>query len=341
MERGKNLGEMMEELENGRINSPDFAEQSLELKNHFQNQRLQEFIRVFAAINNESIKGNINLFKQAELTAGLLNIVKQEQIDEPNLVLLFEIIRRTMSNTQKTLDKYLRTEDYSKLNIYQSYLNEEFKLPSYAEMIIAQGKGYTKLIIHPGQLTENGPFVGGIDRDLRQHECNLRIKEKPGDVEIEEDERPNQFYAFMMEDLAAAQDGPMEMKQFILNFDQMRDMLKSHDYVMLSINQKRRDNLKLRGLTLNEYLFMQMCHSVEYAKDEKAETPNYLDTTREDTALLLGSKLISGDKNVGYLGANFNSTNKHLIISFDLEGKVGGFKPWVALSFDGKGGEGE
>lgn len=335
MERGENLSAMMEDLESGRKNRPDFAEQSLELKDHFQNQRLQEFIRVLSAINNETIKGNINLFKQAELKAGLLNIVKKEELDEPDLVELFQMIQRSMSIAQEVLDKYLRTEDYSKLNVYKSYLDEKFELPSYGEMNFARSKGFNKLIIHPGQLTENGPFVGGIDRDLRQYGCNLWIKEKPDDVEIDEDERLNQFYAFMMEDLATAQDGPMEMKQFILNFDQMRLMLKSHDYVTLSINQKRRDNMKLRGLTLNEYLFMQMCHSLESAKDENQEKPNYLDTGWDDTALLLGSKLRIGDTNVGYLGANFNSTNKHLIFDFYLEGKVGGFKPWIALDFSG------
>lgn len=328
-----NVEHMMDNLE--RNERPDYDEKADEVIENLRADHISKFLNVYCAIKLSPTRRFFD--KNKKLEEKLRKLAK-ETFDESEFYYLgsLEII---LKSNHEFYDQFSKpTNRPSELKpIYQAYIDGEIILPSQEELSIAIKEDYSRMLIIPGQV-DDVFILAELERKLRTIDAtygqNLLIDKND---KLISDDRPKSYYTIGLENGLSSSNNDYKFPPST-SPDKYKKIIDMNQDVIVN-GERNTDMAEVRGLTLKEYIIMQLFH-IKVAQDNKliSRDINLLDKTIDKRAVLLGSRIINEGRHLGYLSAFF-SNDRTLWIDTDrvLDRE---YHPWLSIGFDGSGFDG-
>lgn len=334
-----NVEQMMEMLrESGEVRQ-GLDQKSEEIKENFRQKKVDDFLRVLAAIKQSPDFARRRKFlgkykvDKAPVYEQFYSLAK-ESLDPSEYAYLMEMAIYLEKSADLFSEYFNKDSGLHLKPIFQALIDGEITLPTIKEFTAFKSNEWQRWdwCVIPGQLdTSSIMFV--LDRKLDSIHAKL---ENNGDidwVEVVNDDRPNQYYMIAIDKISnsitrALYDPATSPDTYQADLQNMQDEFRN------GIDGIGR--AKLRGLTQAEYAVLQIeeirTQIVKY--DILPQEVNLYDSALTGRTVLLGNKKISDGKVKGYVTAWWSDTNR--ILHFGNENiKSLSYSPRLSMGFDG------
>lgn len=319
----RNIGQMIEMLRESSEERPDFERKSQEIINNLKQERVDNFIKAFCLAKLAPKKRKI-LGGWEKSYESKIDDVAESLDDESHE---YYIDMKTILTRGTRLYKKIFPKSNLK-NIYSAYLDGEITVPKIDELRLIHESKYENILIIPGQPSVHemlGLFLNLIPDIGIQSEL-------PDQNNISSTIRPTNYYTIAVKSNVpevsvdrkfTARDGLQEYTNFI---SRIRDDLTSKSLAA--------ENIKMRGLTLQEYLFMQIAYYKEHSNKYKYDLldEKIMQDTKNRSVLLgswyrdAGFLTVSCKKKLAQNGSSLElDTDRHADKSY---------YPWLAIAVD-------